>query len=121
MGNESGLRCLSFWEQVQTYKALFFEKVFNQVTVEMKSKAIYSLYILDTSINTINCPHRIQLSITDRLWPSYEDVFDEAEEYALCVLTDQWMNLCKFDKESFEQVKYMESYHLQYNFMIITD
>ena len=65
---------------------------------------IYSLYILEYSVTSIDCPPSLCDHITERLWPAFEDIFDRAEEYALTRLEEKWIELCQKDRESFEHV-----------------
>ena len=38
------------------------------------------------------------------LWPSYEDLFDQAEEHALDMLLTQWKDLCDSEDSAFQKV-----------------
>ena len=53
---------------------------------------------------SIHCPtHTVEL-ISGKLWPAFEDLFDEAEEHVLSYLLIQWKELCILDEQAFENV-----------------
>ncbi len=42
--------------------------------------------------------------MSTNLWPSYEDLFDQAEEHALDMLLTQWKDLCNSEDLAFQKV-----------------
>ncbi len=65
---------------------------------------MYGRYIFEGNLDWISCTSNVAMAILERLWPAFEDLFDEAEDHALSVLLVQWRELCELEYQSFENV-----------------
>ena len=70
----------------------------------LHTQTIYGRFVVCSSDKSIGCPPSLTSSVAANLWPAYEDLFDETEEYALGVLMDQWVELCCYDDRIFQKV-----------------
>ena len=71
---------------------------------------MYGRYIFEGNPNWISCTSDVAMAVFERLWPAFEDLFDEAEDHALSVLLVQWRELCQLEYQSFENVILQSDY-----------
>ena len=76
----------------------------NVTTFNILLQSLYSQFIGATSHTPIMATPTISTSVLDRLWPAFDDIFDEAEEHALGVMLEQWRELRALDQQIFSKV-----------------
>ena len=74
------------------------------ITFNVVLQSLYSQFIGATSHTPIMTTPTISTSVLDRLWPAFDDLFDEAEEHALGVMLEQWRELRALDQQIFSKV-----------------
>jgi len=72
--------------------------------VSKKSKEIFAHYMTKTSLKFIACPYRTIQNVQNQLNPPYEEVFDEAEIYALEQLLQAWQSMGYQDRQLLREV-----------------
>ena len=70
----------------------------------LSQQIIYGRYVYNSGEKAISCLSQTADSILKRIWPAFEDLFDEAEEHALSVLLVQWEKLCEMESQILENV-----------------
>ena len=66
------------------------------------SQTLYSLYRVEGGSENIGCTPEVVGQIASSLRPAYEDLFDDAEQHALLVLLEQWVELSSSDDQRFQ-------------------
>ncbi|XP_076806464.1 regulator of G-protein signaling 22-like [Clavelina lepadiformis] len=99
---------IHFWFDVQEYHYLFYRDIFDQFTIERKSQAIYSTYIVGGSPEDIGLSVAIRRQVQMMIQPPFDELFDAAEEYVLKLLIVPWNRMMGMDKESYNKVELIE-------------
>lgn len=102
-GNQLFLNCLFFWRELQLFKKLFYTSSFSPSAVEVKAKELHSLYIIAGAVSDVQCPSSVRREIMRNLWPTFEELFDSAEEHVLEELMSPWKELAKMDGHECER------------------
>ncbi|KAK3091838.1 hypothetical protein FSP39_023074, partial [Pinctada imbricata] len=110
-GNKLWDNCLSFWQAVQEYHLLFYAEVIDPYIADRKARAIYSQYVVVAAPRNIGCGHDARVAIYKCLDPPFEDLFDDAEEYALSVLYVAFVQMTSVDMKTYGKVSLIEVKH----------
>ncbi|XP_052256163.1 regulator of G-protein signaling 22-like isoform X3 [Dreissena polymorpha] len=107
-GSKAWIDNLNLWRDVQDYHLLFYSKYLDPYVVSKKAKSIFSKYI------TVGARCRVSISteatneIRARLDPPFEDLFDAAEEHAIQVVHEAWLDMWETDQKTYNKVELIE-------------
>ncbi|CAG6016053.1 unnamed protein product, partial [Menidia menidia] len=102
-GNQLWVNAVYFWTDLQHYHELFYQDGLDPYIVQREAQFLYSNYIFNVARRSIDVDEEISREVYNRLWPAFEELFDEAEEHALTILLEPWTLLANRDKDSLQK------------------
>ncbi|XP_028406218.1 regulator of G-protein signaling 22-like [Dendronephthya gigantea] len=107
--NQLWLNCLSFWQAVMDYTALFENDTLNPADILRKAQWIYARFITSGSVSDIRLDWKTQDDIRSRLDPPFEELFDCVEDHVLACLKEPWDSLCRDERREYNMIPKKET------------
>ncbi|KAK7502187.1 hypothetical protein BaRGS_00006551 [Batillaria attramentaria] len=106
--NKRWLDAAQFWEDVQSYRMLFYQDAMDPYVVQKRAQAIFSQYVVMGAPRDVGCSPEARQEVYKCLDPPQEELFDVAEEEALGILYMAWMSGLTSDMHTYNKVELIE-------------
>ncbi|XP_014771355.1 uncharacterized protein LOC106869932 [Octopus bimaculoides] len=91
--NKLALNCLYLWHNIEKFLQIFYTQPVNMFRICRYAKFIYSKFIANGSPFTVRAGPKVMLLIWQNLDAPVGDMFDEAVEHILIILSKFWHRL----------------------------